>query len=132
MEARQAHATSRTILVVDDSRDAVTMLGLALRLKGYQVHEAYTGASAIELARRVAFDTMVIDMKMPGMSGSELAKQIRTTLGNKVRLIALTGHTDRTIRRESREAGFDYYVLKPISCEDLVPYIEADPYIENE
>lgn len=125
---QQSRASKRTIIIVDDDRDTADMLALALSLEGYQAHEAYNAASALLLANEICPDVIITDIGMPEMSGIELAKGLRLTLGDKVRLIALTGHAAKTIRIESREAGFDYYVLKPISCEDLIPYIEAETF----
>ncbi|UXI65851.1 PAS domain-containing hybrid sensor histidine kinase/response regulator [Tahibacter amnicola] len=103
------------ILVVDDNEDAADSLGIILRGLGNEVriaHDGETGLAAIEAERP---DVVLLDLGMPGMDGYELARQVRTTLGDDdVTLIALTGWGQEEDRRRSKEAGIDHHLVKPV------------------
>lgn len=102
------------VLVVDDMRDARLMLSTLLKASGHDVQTASDGLTAISLALDFQPDVVLMDNSMPGMSGLEVAKQMR--LEPKLKdaiLIALTGHGDEEDRQKSREAGFDHHLVKP-------------------
>jgi CheY-like chemotaxis protein len=121
----------RAVVLVDDQVDTVTILRVALELHGYACHVATSGAQALEVIQGCTPAAIIVDLAMPGMSGVEVAKKVRERLGKDVRLIALTGFADKAFRRSAREAGFDYYVLKPLSAEELIPYIEGQLHPED-
>ena len=105
----------RRILVVDDSHDAADSLSLLLRHLGAEVSTAYDGPSALKMVRTEGPTTVFLDIGMPGMSGYEVAAQIRSdpaSLG--ITLIALTGWGMEEDQQRSREAGFDHHLTKPI------------------
>jgi two-component system response regulator YesN len=86
---------------------------------------AYTGASAIEAARQqhppqVAF----VDLTMPGMSGSEVAKSLRELFTPaELTLVALSGHSRS--HPSAQGASFDYYLLKPAGAEDILTILRS-------
>jgi CheY-like chemotaxis protein len=110
----------RRILVVDDTRDAATMLGRLLVALGQQVEIVYDGASALAAAERNKPDLVISDIAMPGMDGYELARQLRrsSTLSD-LKLVALTGYGQERDRRQAFEAGFNRHLVKPITLECL-------------
>ena len=107
--------TGQRILVVDDSRDAADSLSLLLRHLGAEVSTAYDGLSALEVARTHRPTTVFLDIGMPGMSGYDVATQIRSDPATReITLIALTGWGKEEDQQRSREAGFDHHLTKPI------------------
>jgi CheY-like chemotaxis protein len=68
---------SRRILVVDDNKDEAQALRSVLELAGHAVWSAYDGITALDLARRLHPEAIVLDIKMPGLSGYEIARRIR-------------------------------------------------------
>lgn len=102
------------VLVVDDRLDSAESLALLLRASGYQVHVAYDGPSAVEIALSYQPDVVLLDIGLPGIDGYEVARRIRqqSTLKN-ICLVAVTGYGQETDRQRSRKAGFEYHLAKP-------------------
>ena len=110
----------RTILVVDDNVDAATTLALALSQTGDEVLLAHDARSGLEQAKTREFDVIVMDLGMPGMSGYEMAKAIRSDPQlSHVLLVALTGWSQEEARRESARVGFDHHLVKPVKLSAL-------------
>ena len=105
----------RRILVVDDNVDAATMLSMMLGLSGHVTRAAFTGEEALALSAQFQPEIVFMDIGLPGMNGYEAARQFRATPQLKdVFLIALTGWGGEDDRRQSREAGFDAHLTKPV------------------
>jgi DNA-binding response OmpR family regulator len=121
-------ARRKTILLVEDNAEARESLALALEIQGYEVRQAENGMIAVDMVRNATPDVVIADLLMPLMDGVELARSLRAQHGEQIRLIALTGLSPQKTLGPSREAGFDFYVQKPIGGEDLVPYIENEIY----
>ncbi len=112
---------SMRVLVVDDNKDSCQTLGWLLELAlGYEVQLAYDGLSAILLAKNFIPDVMLLDIGLPGMDGYKICHAMRQepVLKNTV-IIAQTGWGQEEHLARSKEAGFDYHLVKPISLEDL-------------
>jgi CheY-like chemotaxis protein len=106
------------ILVVDDNRDAAHSLARLLRVLHYEVETAHDGPSALAASSAFRPRVVLLDIGMPGMSGYEVARQLRQRCGRgEVLLIALTGYGTEDDRLRSAEAGFDAHLTKPV---DLV------------
>ena len=119
-DQEQAPVTPRTILVVDDNRDAADSLALLLKISGHQVHTANDGVEAVERAAEIRPDVILLDIGLPKMNGYEAARLIRGQEVNQgVTLVALTGLGQEKDRRRSLEAGFDAHMIKPVSLADL-------------
>ncbi len=105
----------RRILVIDDNRDSAEMMAALLRVIGHDVRTAYDGAAGLDLARVQPPDVVLCDIGMPGMSGLEVARQLRHALGpESALLVALTGYGQEEDERRSREAGFNEHLVKPV------------------
>jgi signal transduction histidine kinase len=115
-----AAANALRILIVDDNVDAGQTLGTLLRLMGHEVRVVHDGPAALREAASFQPDLAILDLGMPGMSGFELARQLRQRpqLQGMV-LAALTGWSQEEDRRQSREAGFDHHLVKPLAPERL-------------
>jgi CheY-like chemotaxis protein len=99
---------------VDDNHDAAESLALILRLLGCSSKAVFDGISALQIATTFRPHASVSDINMPGMSGLELAVQLRRWAGSRpLLLIAVTARTTAEDRRNSLEAGFDLHFSKP-------------------
>jgi CheY-like chemotaxis protein len=110
-----------TVLLVEDNADSRGALAFMLQSVGARVREAQDGPEALEaLAARMA-DVVLADMRMPGMDGCELARQVRATPAlSRVRLIAVSGVAEPESIAVARAAGFDDYVVKPVDANVLI------------
>lgn len=114
------------VMCVDDNHDAVESLAMILRLVGCEVSVFYNAPNAIEAAARSQPDVCVSDISMPGVSGYELARQLRaSTTGKPLFLIALTARTSDEDRKRSYEAGFDLHMNKPADPLDLISMVRT-------
>ena len=102
------------VLVVDDSVDAVEFLAKLLRLSGHEVEVAHDGSSAVQAALAMCPDVVLLDIGLPGLTGYEVANQLRQHAALKATvLVALTGYGRESDRQRSRHAGFSYHLVKP-------------------
>jgi signal transduction histidine kinase len=103
------------VLVVDDNRDAAQSLAVMLRLSGAEVETANDGTQALRLAERFRPEIVLLDLGMPGLTGFDVASQIRAQpWGRAMLLVAQTGWGQDGDRRRAREAGFDLHLTKPV------------------
>lgn len=108
------------VLVVDDNRDAADSLGLVFGLYGAEVRVAYGGADALALAADFRPHAGLFDIDMPGMTGLELAREMRNRAGgDPLLLIAVTGVDCDRARDRTAAAEFDLHVAKPPDPADL-------------
>lgn len=107
------------VLIVDDDDDAADALGMTLECFGHQVVLARSGPEALErVASSMPPGAALIDLALPIMDGFEVARRLRASHPTTL-LIALTGFSDEHNRRAAEQAGFDWYLLKPISVREL-------------
>jgi len=110
----------RRILVVDDNTDAADGLANFLRTLGHSVRTVYDGTSAIEEARRIRPEIVLLDIGMPGADGHEVARRLRGEVAlTSSLLVALSGYCQESDRQRSREAGFDHHLAKPVDLTRL-------------
>lgn len=113
------------VLIVDDYQDALDIWAIYLRSLGYRVSTAADGASAIAQAARLRPDIIVLDLELPGVSGIEAARYIRSLPETQhIPLIAATGYSHARQLELARGAGFDRVVVKPCDPDQLVAEIE--------
>lgn len=111
----------RRVLLVDDNVDSREMYAILLQDQGHVVYQAGDGNGALAVFRDTMPDVAVVDIGLPDMDGYELGRRIRSEPnGPNVTLIALTGYGLPRDREQSREAGFDQHLLKPISPDILL------------
>ena len=129
LQSQAAEGAARTrrrlrILVADDERDQVTTLALILQDEGHEVREVYRGSEVLHMVRDFDPDVALIDIGMPGMSGYEVARELRQEFG-KLRplLIAVTGWKQSSDRILARLAGFDFHLAKPFESAALLSLI---------
>ena len=111
------------MLIVEDNADAREMLQTALSLEGHRVLACEDGVRGIEVALLHRPEIVLVDIGLPGASGYEVARRIRAALGDRVKLVALTGYGQPGDRQQALAAGFDVHLVKPVGVEDLEPLL---------
>jgi CheY-like chemotaxis protein len=111
------------ILIVDDAGPVVVLCVNVLQALGYAVRGANRGEIAIELLRKERFDLVVLDYKMPGMTGFEVYAQAKT-LYPDLAVVLVTGHGTPEVVTEANRLGFDGILLKPFTSEELRGTVE--------
>ncbi len=112
-----------TILVVDDERNIVQLARLYLDKEGFRVEAAYDGAEALEKAKALRPDLIILDIMMPEVDGLSVCKELRKT--SNVPVIILTARGDDVDRIVGLELGADDYVTKPFNPRELVARVKA-------
>lgn len=132
---RERPTIALQILVADDNVDAARSLSMMLDLIGHHASVANDGIQALDLARSLQPDVVILDIAMPGMNGYEVARQIRSaTWGRGCLLIAASGWGHVEDRQRSLEAGFDHHLVKPIELGELDRLLRehgADQWVER-
>ena len=111
------------ILIVDDDKELVTLLTDYLSLEGFSVVSAPDGKTGLERLAAESFDLVVLDVMMPGMSGTEVLAQVRQKY--EIPVLMLTGKGDPVDRIVGLELGADDYVPKPCPPRELVARMRA-------
>jgi response regulator NasT len=113
----------RHILVVDDDRLVLAALAEGLRGAGYRVTGAGSGEDALASVARDAPDLALLDVRMPGMSGIELGRQLREQFG--VPFLYLSAYGDQDMVQQAVSEGALGYLVKPLDIQQIAPSIEA-------
>jgi two-component system, OmpR family, alkaline phosphatase synthesis response regulator PhoP len=115
-----------TILVADDEQDILEIIQYNLEKEGYIVHTATNGQQALEMAKNLNPDLIILDVMMPHKTGIEVCKILRTQSEfNKTLIIFLTALNDETSHIKGLDSGADDYISKPISPKVLVSRVNA-------
>ncbi len=114
---------NQRVLVVDDETAIRDLVGSYLRDEGFEVEEAVDGEEALDrFAQRVP-DLIVLDLRLPGIGGLDVLREIRRT--SAVYVIVLTARADEADKLIGLELGADDYVTKPFSPRELVARVRA-------
>jgi CheY-like chemotaxis protein len=114
------------VLIVDDYAIARRMFVAGLASYGVDTCEAGDAAEAIAVAAEHSPDVVVLDLFLAGSSGLEVARELRARKGGeRIAIIALSGHAGDQYRERAAEAGCDLYLVKPCTADQLVEAIEA-------
>lgn len=106
------------ILVLDDDKAICHVLADFLETKGYGITVRHTGESAIEIIKKENFDIVLVDIKLPGITGIETLKQIKSITPN-TEVVMITGEGDISSAIEALEYGAFAYIRKPFDLYDL-------------
>ncbi len=116
----------QTVLVVDDERDIVELVRYNLTQAGFRVVSAADGRQALELARRERPDLILLDLMLPVLPGTEVARTLRQDEKTRtIPIIMLTARGEEVDRVVGFELGADDYVVKPFSPRELVLRVQA-------
>lgn len=108
------------ILIIEDNVDANETLNFCLSCEGHKVASAFDGPAGLAMARKGSFDVVMCDIGLPGMDGYEVLRQIKVSDVQPVPYcIAMTGYDSLDHRAHADDAGFDSYLVKPVSLETL-------------
>lgn len=118
--------TGKHILVVDDNQGNAVLLATYLRKAGHEVAVAYDGSTALESLRDSPPDLMILDARMPGMSGYDVLEAINAepTIGARP-VLMLTALNQPHNRQRAVELGVDDFLSKPVSKLDFLHRVEA-------
>jgi CheY-like chemotaxis protein len=104
---------ARSVLIIDDNRDAAAAMAMLVELLGSEAHVAHSSATGIELAREIRPQVVLLDISLPDQDGYATCRVLRAGLGAATRIIAITGWCEPEDRQRAVDAGFDAYVTKP-------------------
>lgn len=122
----QSRNKARRVLVVDDERDLVDLITYNLKRNGYEVLAAGDGNAALEIAQRELPDLIVLDLMLPGIDGTEVARRLKgdaRTAG--IPIVMLTAKSEETDVVVGLTLGADDYVTKPFSMKILLARLNA-------
>lgn len=118
-------ASRKTVLIVDDDRDVRFVLGAILNYDGYRVVEAADGPSGITLAEEHRPDVVIMDLRMPGMSGLDAARALRKREEtSQIPVVALTADDLESWEELGRDV-FHSFLRKPIEPKQLNEHVRA-------
>jgi len=124
---------AKKILIVDDERDTLSVLGNGLTAEGYSIIKADNGGDALDLAKSERPDLIILDILMPGMDGGEVARMLKEVPETKhIPIIFLTGmFPKREEEEEGRVVAGNIMFDKPYDILKLITAIEKASAREN-
>ena len=120
----RADGSPLRVLVVDDEVNLAELVSMALRYEGWEVTTAHTGRRAVDLAREVRPDAVVLDIMLPDFDGHEVLRRLRS-IDPAVPVLFLTARDAVEDRVAGLTVGGDDYVTKPFSLEEVVARVRA-------
>lgn len=111
------------ILVVDDEHNIVDLVRGYLEREGYLVHAAFDGPAAVEMAREIEPDLIVLDLMLPGFDGIEVCRRLRQF--SNAYVLMLTARAEEVDKIVGLSVGADDYLTKPFSPRELVARVKA-------
>ncbi len=112
------------ILLIEDNADLALGLRRSLELEGYDVHVSPEGGGALERLRREAWDLVVLDLMLPGISGFQVLRAMRAE-GNETPVLILSARGEEADKVQGFRLGADNYAVKPIGVLELLARVEA-------
>ena len=118
MPTREATASGRRVLIVDDSRDTAGLFKALLKIEGYEARTAYDGPEAIEVAKRHCPHVVLLDLTLPTMGGVEVAQALRRVPElSQCHIVAVSGYD---LDRIAQPSPFDLHLTKPVDPDTLL------------
>jgi CheY-like chemotaxis protein len=111
------------ILLVEDNPDGRETMQILLELLGHEVDAAEDGLRGVEKALAWHPEVAIIDIGLPKLDGYQVAQRLRSALGRRIFLIALTGYGRPEDREKVLAAGFDVHLIKPVMFEELCDWL---------
>ncbi len=111
------------LLMVDDEEDFLLPSSKALERRGFEVHMARDGTTALQMLKKISFDVILLDVKMPGMDGIDVFRKIKE--GNaRIPVIILTGHGSVSQAFQTSKEGITDYMAKPCDMAALADRLQ--------
>jgi len=120
---REGALEGKRILIVDDNTDAAHTLDVLLKALGHETRVVYDGNQAVAAFDDFQPNLVLLDIGLPGISGYEVARLLRSRGRHGVRIVAVTGWGQEEDRRRAKAAGFDHHLVKPADPLKLVETI---------
>jgi DNA-binding response OmpR family regulator len=121
---RAVHKERLKVLLVDDEKDFVENLSKRLQLRNLETQVALDGEAALEVVQQGNPDVMVLDLRMPGIDGIQVLRQVRQT-HPQMAVVVLTGHGNDLDEAEARRLGASAYLHKPVELDQLVSTLHS-------
>ncbi|MCL6637733.1 MAG: response regulator [Alicyclobacillus sp.] len=115
---------AKKVLVVDDQFGIRVLLQEVLTQEGYQVFQAPSGPAALDIVKQESPDLILLDMKIPGMDGLEILRDIRK-MGLDTKVIMMTAYGELDLIQEAMEMGALAHFTKPFDIEELRQAVNA-------
>lgn len=114
------------VLIADDNEDNIIVFSEYLNAKGFKIEIAHDGLEAIEMAKELRPDIILMDVQMPGINGIEATRRIRADVDlENITIIAVTASAVPGIKESCLKAGVDEYMTKPVGLKELVETIKT-------
>ncbi len=118
--------TMTKILIAEDERDIRELVNFSLQFGGYTVVQAANGAEAVEQAQKELPDLILMDVRMPKMTGYEACRQMKTMPELRdIPVVFLSAKGQESEIQTGLEAGAEEYILKPFAPDELVKQVQA-------
>jgi phosphate regulon transcriptional regulator PhoB len=118
--------SSKTILVVDDEKDLVELVGYNLGKEGFIILQAFDGESALETVRRKKPDMLILDLMLPGLNGLDICRILRSKPETEaIPIIMLTAKGEEVDKIIGLEIGADDYITKPFNIRELLARVRS-------
>jgi len=111
------------ILIVDDEESIVEFIKMGLEAEGFIIHIAYDGIEAIEKAKEIKPQIIILDVMLPGINGYEACNEIKKSIKTSIIMLTAKGEIDDRVM--GLDIGADDYMVKPFSFKELVSRINA-------
>lgn len=119
-ESQDRPSAPLRVLIVEDNVNSAQVIGLLAEFAGHRVQIAHDGPTALSIAANFHPDAVILDIGLPGMSGYDVAKSLRSDPQlSKVLLIAMTGYGQPADRERTSNAGFNAHLVKPVDFKTL-------------
>jgi CheY-like chemotaxis protein len=114
----------KRILFVDDEPDLLKVTTFRLKKAGYELLTADNGNDALSLARKESLDLIFLDIRLPGMNGDEVCKQLKSDEKYKHIPIILFTASANCVADKAKEVGAEDYIIKPFNPQDLLAKVK--------
>jgi len=114
------------ILIAEDERDIRELVSFSLQFGGFTVVQAANGAEAVEYAQKEMPDLILMDVRMPKMTGYEACRQMKTMESVRdIPVVFLSAKGQESEIQTGMEVGAEEYILKPFAPDELVKQVQA-------
>lgn len=128
LEQTQRDLDQLRVMIVEDHVEIARLFGVLLKSHGCHVQICGDGLDAIRSIHRFQPDVVLLDLRLPGIDGYQVAERIHKQMGElRPLIIVITAYSQDRYREMAMAAGADLYLTKPISGRDLIRYIAETP-----